>query len=78
MNEESASPKGQADVLKRIRAQLTAVQKGERVIVNYSVDVSVVEITQDGDDARQWATTDVETWSFTTEPSTGRVRFNKQ
>ena len=62
--------------LKRIRAALATVQKGDRVITEMTVEVPVVDITEDGDEA--WAATGVETWTFVTEPATGQVRFRKQ
>ncbi len=78
MVEDLSSPEGQEEALKWLRAQLTAVQKGEQVIVACNVEVRILEITGEQDIARKWATTGVEAYSFTTEPTAGQVRFTKQ
>ena len=64
--------------LKRLRAQLTAVQKGELKIVCMNVEVPVVEITDTPDEYRKYATTGLQTWTFVTEPAAGQNRFRKQ
>ena len=68
----------QKKAVRRIRAALALVQKEERVITGLTVDVPVVDITEDGDEAHSYAAMGVETWTFTTEPAGGQVRFKKQ
>ena len=68
----------QKKAVKRIRAALAAVQKGDRVITGLTVDVPVVDITEEDAEVQAYAATGVETWTFVTEPADGQVRFRKQ
>jgi len=64
--------------VKRLMAALAAVVQGDQVITDLQVSVPVVEITEDGDEARKYATTGATTWTFTVEPAEGQHRFRQQ
>lgn len=67
----------QQQALASIRRMMLAVKKGEMVITGLVVSVPVVEITPDGAEFRQYASSGIETWTITTEPIEP-VLFKKQ